>query len=174
MKNFDYLKDISELSTLHRYCDAAERNQYADPDVSALNARRALEWIARAIFRMKNVEIPERTSLFEIVTSPTFTEFVNDDRLMMAVHYIRKLGNAGAHIGSVKRRESFFAVLNIYNFTGAVLQKLRVIDNLAPFDKELLPKAPTISIPTRDVDPELPKDFAVHVGPRQAGREAQQ
>ena len=99
MKNFDYLKDISELSTLYRYCEAAERNQYADPDVSALNARRALEWIARAILRMKNVEIPERTSLFEIVTSPTFTEFVNDDRLMMAVHYIRKLGNVGANIG---------------------------------------------------------------------------
>ena len=39
MMNFDYLKDIPELSTLHRYCDAAERYQYADPDVSALNAR---------------------------------------------------------------------------------------------------------------------------------------
>lgn len=165
MKNFDYLKDISELSTLHRYCDAAERNQYADPDVSALNARRALEWIARAIFRMKNVEIPERTSLFEIVTSPTFTEFVNDDRLMMAVHYIRKLGNAGAHIGSVKRIESFFAVLNLYNLIGGILLKLRVLDNLAPFDESLLPKAPVLSIPTPEVAPEMPQEFAAQVEP---------
>lgn len=98
MMNFDYLKDIPELSTLHRYCDAAERNQYANPEVSALNARRALEWMARAIFTMKNVEIPERFGLFDMVTAPTFTEFVNDDRLMMAVHYIRKIGNSGAHI----------------------------------------------------------------------------
>lgn len=166
MMNFDYLKDIPELSTLHRYCDAAERNQYANPEVSALNARRALEWMARAIFTMKNVEIPERFGLFDMVTAPTFTEFVNDDRLMMAVHYIRKIGNSGAHIGPpVKRKESFFAVLNIYNFVGAVLQKLRVIDNLAPFDKELLPKAPTISIPTKEVDPEKPKDFAAQVEP---------
>ena len=102
MMNFDYLKDITELSTLYRYCDSAERNQYADPDVAALNARRALEWMTRAIFTMKNEEIPDRFSLFDMVTSPTFTEFVNDDRLMMAVHYIRKIGNAGAHIGNVK------------------------------------------------------------------------
>ncbi len=26
---------------------------------------------------------------------------------MMAVYYIRKIGNSGAHIGNVKRRESF-------------------------------------------------------------------
>lgn len=165
MKNFDYLKDISELSTLYRYCEAAERNQYADPDVSALNARRALEWIARAILRMKNVEIPERTSLFEIVTSPTFTEFVNDDRLMMAVHYIRKLGNVGANIGSVKRRESFFAVLNLYNLIGGILLKLQVLDTLAPFDESLLPKAPVLAIPTTEVAPEMPKEFAAQVDP---------
>lgn len=166
MKNFDYLKDIPELSTLYRYCDAAERNQYADPEVSALNARRALEWMARAILTMKNVEIPERFHLFDMVTSPEFTEFVNDDRLMMAVHYIRKIGNLGAHTGPpVKRKESFFAVLNIYNFVGAVLQKLRIVDNLVPFDKELLPKAPTLSIPTKEVDPEKPKDFAAQVEP---------
>ena len=69
--------------------------------------------MARAIFQMKNVELPERCSLFDMVTDPTFTEFVNDERLMMAVHYIRKVGNAGAHTGQVKRRESYFAVLNL-------------------------------------------------------------
>ncbi|MDE6460603.1 MAG: DEAD/DEAH box helicase family protein, partial [Paramuribaculum sp.] len=165
MMNFDYLKDIPELSTLYRYCDAAERNHYADPEVSALNARRALEWTARAILTMKNVEIPERFSLFDMVTMPTFTEFVNDDRLMMAVHYIRKIGNAGAHTGNVKRRESFFTVLNLYNFIGGVLLKLRIISGLTPFDGDLLPKAPTLSIPTRAVDPEKPKEFAVKVEP---------
>lgn len=44
MMNFDYLKDIPELSALHRYCDAAERNQYADPEVSALNSRQDREF----------------------------------------------------------------------------------------------------------------------------------
>lgn len=163
MLNFDYLKDIPELSTLYRYCDAAERNQYADPEVSALNARRALEWMAQAIFRMKNVEIPERYSLFDMVTDPAFTEFVNDERLMMAVHYIRKVGNAGAHTGNVKKRESFFAVLNLYNFIGAVLLKLRVLTNLAPFNEELLPKAPGLTIPTQEVNPETSTVFSEQI-----------
>lgn len=163
MFNFDYLKDIPELSTLHRYCDAAERNQYADPDVSALNARRGLEWMARAIFQMKNVEIPERYSLFDMVTDPTFTALVNDERLMMAVHYIRKVGNAGAHTGNVKKRESFFAVLNLYNFIGAVLLKLRVLTNLAPFNEELLPKAPGLTIPTQEVNPETSTVFSEQI-----------
>lgn len=166
MHNFDYLKDIPELEVLHRYCEAAERNQYADPDVSALNARRGLEWMARAIFQMKNVEFPERYSLFDMVTDPTFTEFVNDNRIMMGVHYIRKIGNNGAHIGQeVKKREAFFAVLNLYNFIGAVLLKLRILTNLAPFNKELLPKAPTLTIPTREVEPDTTAAFVDEVAP---------
>lgn len=163
MFNFDCLKDIPELSTLHRYCDAAERNQYADPDVSALNARRGLEWMARAIFQMKNVEIPEKYSLFDMVTDPTFTAFVNDERLMMAVHYIRKVGNAGAHTGQVKKRESFFSVLNLYNFIGAVLLKLRVLTTLAPFNDALLPKSPGLSIPTQEVNPDASTGFAEQI-----------
>lgn len=166
MTNFDYLREIPNLAELYRYCDAAERNQYADPNASALNARRALEWMTQAIFQMKNVEIPERHSLFQMVTDPAFTEFVNDDRLMMAVHYIRKVGNDGAHVGrEVKKKDSFFAVLNLYNFIGAVLLKLRVIPSLMPFDKELLPKAPVLAIPTHEVEPETSIQFSCQIKP---------
>ncbi|MBD5238701.1 MAG: DEAD/DEAH box helicase family protein [Bacteroidales bacterium] len=165
MMNFDYLKDIPEVATLYRYCEAAERNQYADPEVSALNARRALEWIARAILTLKHEALPERCSLFDMVTSGGFTEFVNDEQLLRAVHYIRKIGNTGAHVGGVTRRESFFAVLNLYNFIGAVMLKLRVIESLEPFDKELLPQAPSLSIPTAEVNPATAKDFTERVEP---------
>ena len=165
MMNFDYLKDIPEVATLYRYCEAAERNQYADPEVSALNARRALEWIARAILTLKHEALPERCSLFDMVTSGGFTEFVNDERLLRAVHYIRKIGNTGAHVGGVTRRESFFAVLNLYNFIGAVMLKLRVIESLEPFDKELLPQAPSLSIPTAEVNPATAKDFTEKIEP---------
>ena len=48
---------------LHRYCSAAEENQVSNPDICAINARRALEYIVRASYQMKNIEIGERTSL---------------------------------------------------------------------------------------------------------------
>ena len=64
MRNFDYIKDLG-IETLYRFCAAAEENQVSNPDVCAINARRALEYIARALYEMKGLPIGERTSLFE-------------------------------------------------------------------------------------------------------------
>ena len=99
MRNFDYLKDIPELGDLYGYCNTAELTQQSAPDTSALNARRALEWMVRAIYAMKEIEVGPRTSLFELIDGEPFRAFVGDDRLMMAVHYIRKVGNCAAHMG---------------------------------------------------------------------------
>ena len=166
MQNFDYLKDIPELGALYRYCDSAERHQMDEPEISAINARRALEWMARAIYQMKGVAIGERWSLFQIVDSDLFRDFIADDRLMMAVHYIRKIGNAGAHDNSVSKKESFFALLNLYNFIGAVLLKLRVLATLKPFDKTLIPNS-AITVPTKPVAVETIEEFTETVEPEQ-------
>ena len=67
MRNFDYLKKIPELASLYGYCNAAELMQQSAPDISALNARRALEWMVRAIYAMKEIEVGPRSSLFELI-----------------------------------------------------------------------------------------------------------
>lgn len=139
MLNFDYLKAIPELAQLHQFCDLCEQRQYIEPDSAAINARKALEWLVKAIYKMKGVEPGERTSLLELTTSDLFTDFIADPELMRAVHWIRKVGNLAAHDGKVTRRDSFFSTLNLYNLVGAVMLKLRVLDTLAPFDEKLLP-----------------------------------
>ena len=63
MRNFDYIKDLG-LNDLHRYCAAAEENQWSNPEFCAVNARKALEYIVRAVYVLKNIEISDRTSLF--------------------------------------------------------------------------------------------------------------
>ena len=168
MLNFDYLKDIPELSTLYRYCDNAEKHQIDDPEISAINARRALEWMARAIYQMKGEEIGERWTLFQIVDNDIFRDFFdNDDRIMMAVHYIRKVGNSAAHDGQkVTKKESFFSLLNLYNFIGAVLLRLQILKTLAPFDKELIPTS-SASIPSSPVEKETVEEFVETVEPQQ-------
>ena len=140
MRNFDYLRDLG-FDSLHRYCSAAEENQVCNPDTSAINSRRALEYVVRALYKMKHIEVDERVSLFELVDSIVFRQFIGDDRVMMAVHYVRKVGNNAAHVGSVTKKESFFALLNIYNVVGAVLMKLRVVDEVKPFDRKLIPNS---------------------------------
>ena len=139
MRNFDYLKD-SGLNDLYRFCSAAEENQWSSPDFSAINASKALEYIVRAVYYLKDIEVKEKASLFELVDGEPFRAFINDDKVMMAVHYVRKVGNNGAHTGNVTRKEAFFALLNIYNVVGAILLKLKLVEEVKPFDKDLIPK----------------------------------
>lgn len=153
MKNFDYLQDIEALKDLYGFCSAAEDAQQTNYDVCALNSRRALEWIVKAIYTLKGIEIEKRTSLLEMMSSEPFTQFIgDDDKLMMAAHYVRKIGNKAAHDGSVKGGEAYFTLLNTYNVVGSILLKLRVITSLAPFRKDLIPKSPSLTIvPTNTV-----------------------
>ena len=141
MRNFDYLKDLG-LTDLHNFCSAAEELQVSNPDLSAISARKALEYIVRALYLMKNIEIPERASLFELVDGEPFREFIGDDKVMMAVHYVRKVGNNGAHGIKVTKKESFFCLLNIYNVVAAILLKLTILKEIKPFDKTLIPDSP--------------------------------
>ena len=147
MKNFDYLQELG-LTDLHRFCSAAEEMQVSNPDLSAISARKALEYIVRALYVMKHVEIPERASLFELVDGEVFREFIGDERVMMAVHYVRKVGNNGAHGIKVTKKESFFCLLNIYNVIAAILHKLTFIKEVIPFDKTLIPNQPQTSVIT--------------------------
>jgi type I restriction enzyme R subunit len=139
MLNFDYLKQIPELSQLHEYCDMAEQRQLTEPKTSALFARCALEWLTKAIYTMKGEKINERVNLFELTNADTFRDFIADNELMKAIHFVRKVGNAAAHDGKVTKSDAFFSLINIYNIVGAVLLKLRVLETLAPFDKTLIP-----------------------------------
>ena len=140
MRNFDYLLNL-ELNDLHRFCSSAEELQVSMPDLSAISARRALEYIVHSLYQMKNLNVSERTSLYELVEGEPFKEFIGDERVMMAVHYVRKVGNCGAHAAKVSKKESFFCLLNIYNVVGAILLKLKVVESIKPFDRNLIPEA---------------------------------
>ena len=87
MRNFDIIKDISGLATLHRYCATAEEFQVSNPVISAQNARLALESIVKTIYKLKNWQIGERTSLLTLTTDERFKEFINSHELMKRIHY---------------------------------------------------------------------------------------
>ena len=160
MKNFDYLKDIEALKDLYGFCSAAEDTQQTNYDVCALNGRRALEWIVKAIYTLKGIKIEPRTSLLEMMSSEPFTQFIgDDDKLMMAAHYVRKIGNKAAHDGGVKGSEAYFTLLNIYNVVGGILLKLGVLKSLAPFRKDLIPKSPKLTVVPPKETIEAPQDI---------------
>jgi len=137
-RNFDFLQNLPDFTELYQYCHTAEVCQKSDPEKSALNARRALEFTVKTIYIIQRWPIPPRENLFGLVDAEDFRRFINDSQLLTALHYIRKAGNNAAHMGKVSAKESFFAVLNLHTFVVAVLEKLSVVSNVAPFDKALL------------------------------------
>ena len=134
MTNFDYLSNIETLHDLCTFCQGAESTMESDHDACALNCRRGLEWLVKAIYTLKSAEMGERSSLYELMSGAPFVEFLEDDRLLSAAHYIRKVGNLAAHAGGVKSGEAYFCLLNLYNLVGGTLLKLRVIESLSPFN----------------------------------------
>lgn len=142
MKNFDIIKDITGLRTVYRYCATAEDFQAVNPIVSAQNARLALETMVKTIYRLKGWQTGERANLLSLTTDERFVAFIDSSEMMRRIHYVRKIGNNAAHGGDfVGRRESFFAVLNLYYFIGSVVLAWQMIDTLPDFDKELIPQS---------------------------------
>ena len=165
MTNFDYLRDIEPLHDLYTFCQGAEVSMESDHDACALHCRRGLEWLVKAIYTLKNADIGERKSLFELMTGEPFVAFIDDDRLMAAAHYIRRVGNIAAHSGGVKSGEAYFCLLNLYNLVGGTLLKLRFLSSLAPFNKTLIPKTglritprETVPIPVRQFVERVPAE----------------
>lgn len=168
MRNFDYLQDIEALKDLYGFCSAAEDTQQTNYDMCALNGRRALEWIVKAIYTLKGIELDKRTNLLEMMSSEPFTQFIgDDDKLMMAAHYVRKIGNKAAHDGGVKGGEAYFTLLNIYNVVGGILMKLGVVKSLAPFSKDLIPNRPTLTVVPQNTVPTATAQFIESV-PKEA------
>ncbi|ORF26979.1 hypothetical protein BGI08_10890 [Snodgrassella alvi] len=137
-RNFDFLSTLSDFAELYNYCNEAEVNQKSDPKQSALNARFALEYTVKIIYILHNWVIPKRSSLFELVDNEDFRRFINDNELMVALHYIRRAGNNAAHLEKVTAKESLFSLLNLHSFVSAVLVKLGEVTDVATFDKTLL------------------------------------
>lgn len=145
-KNFDYIRNKTGLTHLWQYCNEAEINQFSDPTKSALNGRMALEWIVQAIYYLKGFDKPERASLFEFVSNQQFTNYINSDDLMRRLHYIRKAGNNAAHGMRISRRESFFSLLNLYEFVGSVLMQIGAVDTFPRFRNDLIPQKPEVHV----------------------------
>ena len=142
-KNFDYLKQQPLFTTLYSQCDKAEMFCKSDPDKSAMACRRALEWTVDLIYKVQHWEVSPRASLFEKVQNPQFAEYINSRDLMQKLHFVRSVGNRAAHVGNVSKRDSEYAVLDIYYFVGDVLMLLGFVEKYPKFDRALLPDRPT-------------------------------
>ena len=155
--NFDYLKNIDSLNDLYVFCKDAESFVLSRPDLSAVQSRKALEYLVKLVYQLRNDTVPQRSSLFELVSSEDFTNFINDASMLNALHYIRKVGNIAVHNEEVSQKEAMLSLKQLHIFTGELLVKLDLIKSYPLFDEALLVKT-VVTIPSNreiDVDSEL-------------------
>jgi len=150
--NFNYLKKIDSLNDLYLFCKDAESFVLSRPDLSAGQSRKALEYLVKLVYQLRNDTVPLRSSLFELVSSEDFTNFVNDASMMSALHYIRKVGNIAIHNEEVSQKEALLSLKQLHIFAGELLIKLDLIKAYPLFDEALLLKTTEAKPSKQEVD----------------------
>lgn len=172
--NFDYLNNIDKMEDLQMFCKDAESFVLSRPDLSAAQSRKALEYLVKLVYQVRNDSIPQRGSLFELVSSEDFTNFINDASMLNALHYIRKVGNIAVHNEEVSQREAMLSLKQLHIFTGELLVKLDLVKSYPLFDETLLIKTTESTLMDRDIEinsqlvtqlkPKLDKQTTLSVG----------
>lgn len=155
MQNFDYLSQLSDFQQLYGYCRDAENFQLVAPEKSVVGARKALEYWVKMVYLVNKWDILARSGLMELISNEDFVSFVGDAQMMENIHFIRIVGNHGAHGQSIKPKESLHALACLYELIGEYLMMIDVIDTFPHFDATLVPKTVTISIVTQEGGPAI-------------------
>ena len=153
MQNFDYLSKIQELNQLYSYCRDAENYQLVAPDKSVVGARKALEFWTKMVYMINGWDLPEKPSLMGLVTAQPFVDYIGDAQVLENIHFIRRVGNNGAHGKSIKQAASLQSLACLYQLIGEYLMQIEVIDSFPHFDATLVPKVVTLQYTSIDGDP---------------------
>lgn len=170
MQNFDYLSNYPELSQLYSYCRDAENFQRLAPEKSVVGARKALEFWTKMVYMVNGWEIPEKPSLMGLLTTQQFIDYVGDATVMDNIHFIRRIGNNGAHGKSIKPAASLQCLACLHALIGEWLMLIGVIDDIPHFDPSLVPTVLTLSIVTQDGDPVLSADSLQQYAKKSEGK----
>lgn len=171
MANFDFLKDLTDFQQLYSYCRDAENFQLVAPDKSVTGARKALENWVKIVYMTQGWDAPQRAGLMELVSTEDFKNYINDPQVMDNIHFIRRIGNQGAHGRSISKRESLLSLSCLHALIGEWMFMMDLIDNPPHFDETLVPKVVTISLVSQEGDPVLSTESLQDLAQRSEGKQ---
>ena len=130
--NFTYLSPFPRFKQLCEYCTEAEEFAHAKPYISAVSARKAMEFIVKLIYAAE-VGCDARLTVFEMITDVRFAEYVANEMLINSIHFIRKMGNIAAHDGSLSADDALKVVEELHFLVGEFCILLGIIRNYPPY-----------------------------------------
>ena len=88
--NFNFIEPFSDFKQLYNYCTNAEKFVASDFNISVGQARSASEYLVKFIYN-SNCGPSYGKTTFEMMTDPTFVNYINDDVYINCLHYLRKM-----------------------------------------------------------------------------------
>lgn len=134
--NFDFLKDIDDFKKLYSYCHQAELAVYTAPSLSVVASRNALESLVKSFYIIKYGNYPENESLYDLITDGCFSSYL-DDALLSSVHFVRKIGNDGAHGEEVPKKSAINVLRALQDVIKGLFSFLKVDIGNPIFDKKI-------------------------------------
>lgn len=134
--NFDFLKDIDDFKKLYSYCHQAELAVYTAPSLSVVACRNALESLVKSFYIIKYGNYPENESLYDLITDGCFSSYL-DDALLSSVHFVRKIGNDGAHGEEVPKKSAINVLRALQDVIKGLFSFLNVDIGKPIFDKKI-------------------------------------
>ena len=136
--NFDFLKDLGGLNGVYENCTNAEKLVNSIPDASIMIARKSAETIAKFVSLAAHTQQVENMTFVEILSDPTFRNFIRNKNVLDAFHYIRKNGNAAVHGDCAETTEDALSVLqDLHYVAGETARLLGLVNQYPQFDSSI-------------------------------------
>lgn len=132
--NFEFVEKHPGFSQLFGFCRDAESLVTSHPALSAVSARKALEWLVRSFYTAKYGYAEPTASLFELVQDERFTNYT-EAAILTPLHFVRTIGNRGAHGETVTPRESGHCLKCLHAVVGEFLVLMGAVEAYPPFDE---------------------------------------
>lgn len=134
--NFDFLKNNNDFKKLYEFCNEAENAIFSAPSLSVVSSRKALESLVKSFYIAKYGSYPPDSDLFGLIEDSKFSSYM-DESLLSCIHWVRKIGNNGAHGEDISKRDAISSLQLLYEIVRELLHYMRVIDEIPPFDETI-------------------------------------
>lgn len=137
--NFEFIKELNDFKQLYTFCNEAEELISKFPSLSVTSSRKALESLVKSFYIIKYGTYPENSTLYSLIEDVHFSSYI-DDSLLSCVHYIRIVGNNGAHGENVTKKEAIACLHALHETVKELLYFLGAYENAPEFDEKIYEK----------------------------------
>ncbi len=164
--NFEYLKDVPDFAQLYTYCCEAEEFVLSKPNISVTSARKAMEFIVKMLYSAVAGD-PRGKTVFDMLSDYNVKQYLGDQTLPNAIHFIRKMGNIAVHEDSLTVNEALQVLETLHFLVGEVAIWWQVATDYPPF---VMPTQQAPAQPEPAESPEVKVEVAPELFARYAER----